>query len=94
MKTVDWLIKRHMQIGSDPIKQQKDGREIATTVCNLCGQQFQNSRSLRKHMQNRHFNKLREEGQSTLHSFFNCEGEDKTADEVYDSEIFSIPETE
>ena len=45
-------------------------------------------------MQNRHFNMLREEGQSTLHSFFSVEGEDKTADEVCDSDVVSIPDAE
>lgn len=67
---VSELIRKHIHLNTSSTGREKDGREIYTAVCDLCGSTLRNSRSSRKHMEQRHYQLLREEDQYSLHAFF------------------------
>ena len=67
---VSELIRKHIHLNTSSTGREKDGREIYTAVCDLCGSTLRNSRSSRKHMEQRHYQLLREGDQYSLHAFF------------------------
>ena len=67
---VSELVSQHIHINSTSTGQEKDGREIFSAVCDLCGLTLRNYRSSKKHIQQRHYQLLRDDNQYSLHAFF------------------------
>ena len=81
---VSELIRRHIRVDTTSTGREKDGREIFTAVCDLCGSVLRNARDSRKHMEQRHYQLLMDENQSSLHAFFGGDG-DQASDKDDDS---------
>ena len=73
------LVREHIHLNKEPIGREKDGRDIFTAICDLCGSTLRNARSARKHIKERHFNLLRDSNQCSLDTFFPTGRPDETA---------------